>query len=647
MSKKIIFSFVLFFVSLASIAQEYTHQSYDWEAKPSLHELTESAAEKAAIVLKEARIMEFAYSEAGDLELYETKHKIVRVNDDKAIEAFNKVFVSMRDVEDFTVLKARAISPEGKITELNRDNIKELKDVETYGAFKIFAIEGVEKGGDIEYFYTTKQQVREPFGRITFQSDIPVKEAIFKLISPINLVFKTQSYNGFPELVDTEGKEIRTLKAVAKEIPELLEEEYATYQSNLMKVEYKLSYNRSGRAKQELYSWNEAAQYFGSILKEESKVAVELLKKELKKLKVKRMSEEDKIKTIENYIKDNFSLEANAGAEASQVEKILVNKFASEFGLNRLFVAFLTAAEIDFEVVLTSNRFQSKFDKNFTSWTNLTDIIFHFPKYNSYVSVPMVQYRYGYAPYQMAENHGLFFRLEEAPKAEVRYISMPTSDQSVNKIDAHISFDEDFNAKIDILNTWTGYRASEFRTIHKYDEKFMENRVLSGLEGAKMLNLAVKNEDLADNAKGGKQFESTTELDVSSLVEKAGKSYLFRLGEVIGSQVELYQEHERQNAIEMQYPTYYDRSISIEIPEGYSVEGLEDAKINKYVEINGEKVNGFESDYTIEGNTITINADEYYHKISLPKETYEDFRKVINAAADFNKVVLVLEKKVD
>ena len=199
MSKKIIFSFVLLAFSLSAMAQKYTHQDYDWEKTPTLHEIAEADAEKSAIILKEVRIMEFVYNELGSLNLYDTKHKIVKVQEDKAIEAFNKVFVSMRDVEDFTVLKARAISPEGKITELNRDNIKELKDVETYGAFKIFAIEGVEIGSEIEYIYTTKQDVREPFGRVTFQSETETKEAVFKIISPSNLVFEAQSYNGFPK----------------------------------------------------------------------------------------------------------------------------------------------------------------------------------------------------------------------------------------------------------------------------------------------------------------------------------------------------------------------------------------------------------------------------------------------------------------
>ncbi len=36
---------------------------------------------------------------------------------------------------------------------------------------------------------------------------------------------------------------------------------------------------------------------------------------------------------------------------------------------------------------------------------------------------------------------------------------------------------------------------------------------------------------------------------------------------------------------------------------------------------------------------------ETYHEIKYPLGLFETFKKVINAAADFNKVVLVLEKK--
>jgi hypothetical protein len=44
-------------------------------------------------------------------------------------------------------------------------------------------------------------------------------------------------------------------------------------------------------------------------------------------------------------------------------------------------------------------------------------------------------------------------------------------------------------------------------------------------------------------------------------------------------------------------------------------------------------------------NVMVVTIREYYKEIVAPVARYEDFRKVINAAADFNKVILVLEKK--
>lgn len=57
-----------------------------------------------------------------------------------------------------------------------------------------------------------------------------------------------------------------------------------------------------------------------------------------------------------------------------------------------------------------------------------------------------------------------------------------------------------------------------------------------------------------------------------------------------------------------------------------------------------EKTAYFKSSYKQEGNKIIIFVEEEYINIQYPKEKYEEFKAVINAAADFNKVTLVLEK---
>lgn len=54
---------------------------------------------------------------------------------------------------------------------------------------------------------------------------------------------------------------------------------------------------------------------------------------------------------------------------------------------------------------------------------------------------------------------------------------------------------------------------------------------------------------------------------------------------------------------------------------------------------------GFISDYTLYGKLLNINIMEDYRNSSYPLSQYEDFRKIINTSSDFNKVVLVLDRK--
>ena len=60
-----------------------------------------------------------------------------------------------------------------------------------------------------------------------------------------------------------------------------------------------------------------------------------------------------------------------------------------------------------------------------------------------------------------------------------------------------------------------------------------------------------------------------------------------------------------------------------------------------------EKKPNILSNSRINPNTITISSIQRSitrSVITVPKENYEQFRAVINAAADFNKKVLVFEK---
>ena len=127
--------------------------------------------------------------------------------------------------------------------------------------------------------------------------------------------------------------------------------------------------------------------------------------------------------------------------------------------------------------------------------------------------------------------------------------------------------------------------------------------------------------------------------------KKKTKRYTFNLGSVIGTQSELYSNNKRINPIEIRYPNYYDYKISVKIPRGYKVEGIENININENYISNGEIIAKFESRYVIEGNKLNISIEEFYKSLNYSKSKYNDFRKVINAAADFNKLDIVFIRK--
>ncbi len=118
------------------------------------------------------------------------------------------------------------------------------------------------------------------------------------------------------------------------------------------------------------------------------------------------------------------------------------------------------------------------------------------------------------------------------------------------------------------------------------------------------------------------------------------------MGELIGSQAEIYESTPRQFPIYIHYPHLMKRRILLEVPAGYKVLNLNDLNIKSVFENNGKRTMGFESSYAMDKTLVTIDIIEDYREVYYPLDQYLPFQKIINAAADFNKVVLVLEKEI-
>src|SRR5690606_18360304 len=77
-----------------------------------------------------------------------------------------------------------------------------------------------------------------------------------------------------------------------------------------------------------------------------------------------------------------------------------------------------------------------------------------------------------------------------------------------------------------------------------------------------------------------KPYIVTIEGKAEDIISKAGNNYLVKIGSVIGRQMEMYAEKERQLPIEIDYPHFYTRKITLIIPDGYKIKNPEIINMN-------------------------------------------------------------------
>ena len=124
---------VLFFIAIISAVQ-YSYgqnknfQTENWADKPKISVLDNKYAKEPAVVIFDKRSIEYVDETKDLMTEYYTIHKIVHINDDRGIESFNKIYLGVSENSDITAIKARTILPGGKIIEIDKSNIKDVKE---------------------------------------------------------------------------------------------------------------------------------------------------------------------------------------------------------------------------------------------------------------------------------------------------------------------------------------------------------------------------------------------------------------------------------------------------------------------------------------------------------------------------------------
>jgi hypothetical protein len=591
---------------------------------------------------------------------FTTIHRRIRLNNNEAVERYNTMYIPVSDNSELIGLKARTINPDGTVKYFDENNVLYIENYENHGPMKIFAFEGVQVGAEIEFVYILQEFSENYYGHLYIQENFPKKSFALEFIFPSYLKFETKSYNNAPNLIEDSVADNRTRLSITPiNIKAHEKEEYAAERATMMRLEYVLrenSYNKGNR----FYTWTSAGEEYAEFFfelatdKKKNKNEVKALKNILKQSKINnKITDKEAVIILESFLKSQIAV----SEDHSQVlaDEIWKTKTASEHGITRLYVLLLQQLGIYCELVLTHNRYEKYFDNSFETHNIFSDYLIYFPQFKLYTHPSSYHLRLGEAPYNLSYTNGLFVNKTAVanPKyiSTVKYIEGLPMELSYDNMFIDLKLDADFNkANISLKKVSLGFSASNLRPYLNFmnDEKkkeLLENYFnIIGKDG-EVTELKTENTKMFGYMLDY-PFIMEGKITNSDIIQQAGDKTLIKVGELIGPQVEMYQDKNREFDVENYYNHSYLREIKFEIPNGYEIVNLNELNMDFFgLNKQNKRIMEFKSSYKVDGNVLIITVTEFYNEIRLPKERYEEFRKVINAAADFNKKVLILSPK--
>ncbi|TKG89885.1 DUF3857 domain-containing protein [Puteibacter caeruleilacunae] len=649
MKRSIIIIFCL--ISIIGYANDKTTNTI-WESNPKFSTIFKENEKENAVGIFNNEKYEYVYSDEGQLQCIHTIHKKFRLNTDDAVSSFNKIEVSLGNVIELIDLKARAIKPDGKVVNFDEDNIKEVKDEESGNNYKIFAINGINKGDEIEYYVVRKLGTTN-YSRYFFQYSYPLQQASFSLTCPKNLLFATKGYNGFPNATYSKLEDERNHYECKMDSIALVKTEKFSYlDPRRARIEWKLAYNFS-RGKSEKLTWDDAAQW----IYENNYIKIDKAKLApwLEAINIQPGTDIEKAAQVEDYLKKNVFIQEFSIPEFSDIDYVFKSKVTNDNGIVKIYANILKELGIAHQLAITSSRDKIRFDKDFQSWSYLDDYLIYFPEANTFIDPSATAYRMGCINGNLTATDALFvtpveFDGFESAIAKTKYIEPTTHLQNFDHMHIEVDIDiDEGQSRVRIDRGFKGLSGGFISNVyHQAEEEYRQGMLLNIMptkdvftDYTELKVVETSDIDFINEA----DFIVHSDLTSENFLEEAGSKILLNIGETIGRQAEMYFEENRKFEVENPFNRSYYREIIVNIPEGYKISNPEAADMNFIEEVDGKRQFGFISKHATEGRQYKIIIDEYYKQIFAGLEHFEGYKSVVNAAADFNKVVLVLEEE--
>lgn len=637
---------ITFLCHLQSISNVGFHANF-WRSEATFITIdTISQVKEGAYIIQDNRHIHYQLTTRK-----ETQHKIIHIINQDGLDNVNKVVIYVPKSASILEIKARSISPDGKVTELNRDNIKDITNYDENADLKIFAIEGAQIGGQIEYYYSIQTPLYDS-GIEAFDRNYFTQKAYFLIQGYEGTLIDAKAFNQQP---DTSRKEDNYYWFSYKNVPPVKDEAYSTPDANTAFVEHKIvavQYsNETIFSKYKYIHRIRQSQLFNFNAPEKRKLG-----KHFKQLDIKSIESLADLVKVHNYLKKNFFFEDSYDQAYSDINNVLKSRVGNDLGLTKVYCLFLSELDLNYQVLITCNKYSFKLDPDYCSRYFLTEYLIYVPLFNIYIYPASPIAQIGLTPQWIEGNTALVIGKNDT-KPDFRLVFASDYSTDIDHQDMKVILNtEEGTSDIELYGYGTGQIAYDFNSDHYFAEsdeeraKVFLNYFEWQFPDCEIYDMKKINPEDWGNIDACNDYackrEFSAKIKSPSLFSVVGDKIILNVGTLIGPQSELYSEDARQQPITTAHNKSYHFEITIQIPEGYQYSGNQGVEIENYhSSLNGSTdYAGFKSTIQIIENRIVIIVDEFYSTVNLSVNQYPGYRKVINSSADFNKSVITLEK---
>ncbi|GAA0733441.1 hypothetical protein GCM10009430_47590 [Aquimarina litoralis] len=416
-----------------------------------------------------------------------------------------------------------------------------------------------------------------------------------------------------------------------------------------------------------------------------------------KYLKDKGLSQEERIEEAYYYMRQYYLNQFIEAAVAYKNDLTVDNPFqfyafpkyiTEELKFINYYASFLREEKIPFEMIAGIPRSQGKIDNLL-----FPDDITLFLKINLDPENPLFVSQFGnhtnfnYFPYYLEGNEAYSLEIGDGHRLEtIKKVKIPISDYKLNnsdqeyeitfldgfekikvsrksKLKGHnkvneiserlnsLNFTEEDHEKYNTKRLYD--RLKKRRNKNKYEKEFpafkektitlqkesyeesLEEELDFKIEDFSFEVIETGRYNIEDVLSYKEEFSATNDL-----LKRAGPNYLFEIGKFIGGQIAIEEgDKERKEDIYMSYPRSFNNTISLTIPDGYEVTGLDKLA----VDITNE-TGGFTSNYSLDGNKLIIKTYKYYTHNYEPNSNWSKMLAFLEAAYQFSQQKILIKK---